>query len=103
MQDSVYDEFAQMLTEAVAAMKVGEGIEEDVVQGPLIDEAALEKVEAHVDDAVANGAKVLTGGKRHAKGRHLFRTNRTGQCEYGDAVQPRRDLRTIGAVATFQN
>ncbi len=72
VQDSVYDEFAQMLTEAVAAMKVGEGIEEDVVQGPLIDEAALEKVEAHVDDAVANGAKVLTGGKRHAKGGTYF-------------------------------
>jgi len=68
VQDSVYDAFAEKLTAEVAAMKVGEGIEEGVAQGPLINQDALEKVEAHVDDAVSKGAKVLTGGKRHERG-----------------------------------
>ena len=68
MQDGVYEAFAEKLTAAVAAMKVGEGTEEGVVQGPLINEAALEKVETHVDDALKGGAKVLTGGKRHERG-----------------------------------
>ena len=68
VQEGVYDAFAEKLTKAVAAMKVGEGTEEGVVQGPLINEAALEKVEAHVEDALKSGAKVLTGGKRHERG-----------------------------------
>jgi len=68
VQDAVYDEFAERLTAEAAAMKVGEGIEEGVAQGPLINEAALEKVEAHVADAMSRGAKVLTGGKRHERG-----------------------------------
>ncbi len=72
VQDGVYDEFAEKLTAAVAAMKVGNGAEEGIVQGPLINEAGLEKVEAHVDDAVSKGAKVTTGGKRHALGGSFF-------------------------------
>jgi len=68
VQDGVYDAFAEKLTKAVAAMKVGEGIEDGVEQGPLINEAALEKVEAHVSDALEHGAKVLTGAKRHERG-----------------------------------
>ena len=72
VQDGIYDEFAEKLTAAVAAMKVGNGAEEGIVQGPLINEAGLEKVEAHVDDAVSKGAKVTTGGKRHALGGSFF-------------------------------
>lgn len=68
VQSGVYEAFAQKLAAQVAALKVGVGTEEGVNQGPLIDAQALEKVEAHVADAVAKGARVLTGGKRHAQG-----------------------------------
>ena len=68
VQDGIYDEFARRLTEASAAMKVGDGLEEGVEQGPIIDDQGLAKVERHVADAIAKGAMVLTGGKRHALG-----------------------------------
>jgi len=72
VQDSVYDEFAQKLGAKVAAMKVGSGLEADVTQGPLIDMKAVEKVEEHIADAVGKGARIVTGGKRHAKGGSFF-------------------------------
>lgn len=68
VQAGIYDEFARKLAEASSRLKVGNGLEEDVVQGPLIDEAALEKVESLVADAVEKGASVATGGERHALG-----------------------------------
>jgi succinate-semialdehyde dehydrogenase / glutarate-semialdehyde dehydrogenase len=68
VQDGIYERFAEKLAAAAAALKVGEGTKEGVVQGPLINEAALAKVEAHVRDAVAQGAKVLTGGAPHVLG-----------------------------------
>lgn len=68
VQDEVYDEFAAKLTQAVGGMKVGNGAEDGVHQGPMIDMAAVEKVEDHVQDAVNRGARVITGGKRHALG-----------------------------------
>jgi succinate-semialdehyde dehydrogenase/glutarate-semialdehyde dehydrogenase len=64
VQDGVYDEFVKKFAAKVAAVKVGNGFEDGVSQGPLIEEAALQKVERHVADAVAKGGKVLTGGKR---------------------------------------
>ena len=72
VQDKVYDAFAAKLAEKVRALKVGPGTEPGVVQGPLINADALAKVEEHVADATANGAKVLVGGKRHALGRTFY-------------------------------
>jgi succinate-semialdehyde dehydrogenase/glutarate-semialdehyde dehydrogenase len=72
VQDSVYDAFAEKFAAAVGRIKVGNGFEGGVTQGPLINEAALEKVEAHIADAVAHGARVLTGGKRHRAGKLFF-------------------------------
>jgi succinate-semialdehyde dehydrogenase/glutarate-semialdehyde dehydrogenase len=72
VQEGVYDKFAQKLSEKVAAMKVGNGIEDGVMQGPMIDMKGVEKVEEHIADAVAKGARVVTGGKRHAKGGTFF-------------------------------
>jgi succinate-semialdehyde dehydrogenase/glutarate-semialdehyde dehydrogenase len=72
VQDSVYEEFAEKLTAKVRALKVGAGTEVGVNQGPLIDAAALEKVAAQVADALAHGARVLTGGKAHALGGTFF-------------------------------
>jgi succinate-semialdehyde dehydrogenase/glutarate-semialdehyde dehydrogenase len=68
----VRDAFAQKLAAAVAGLKVGAGTEEGVTQGPLIDGAGLAKVEELLADAVAQGAKVLCGGKRHARGGTFF-------------------------------
>ncbi|MFK0109026.1 NAD-dependent succinate-semialdehyde dehydrogenase [Streptomyces sp. NPDC091217] len=68
VQDGVYDAFAAKLAEKVAGLAVGDGFEEGVQQGPLIDEEAVAKVEAHVADAVGKGAEVLQGGRRHARG-----------------------------------
>jgi succinate-semialdehyde dehydrogenase / glutarate-semialdehyde dehydrogenase len=68
VQAGVYDAFAKKLAAKASAMKVGEGFEDGVGQGPLIDAQALAKVEEHVADAKAKGATVITGGKRHAKG-----------------------------------
>ncbi len=72
VQNGVYDAFADKLARKVAEMKVGDGQGPDVVQGPLINTAALEKVEAHVKDALEKGAKVLTGGRRHDLGGTFF-------------------------------
>ncbi len=69
VQDGIYDAFAARLSAAVRSqITVGNGLQAGVTQGPLIDAAALAKVEAHVADAVAQGATVLTGGQRHALG-----------------------------------
>jgi len=72
VQAGVYDAFAEKLVAAVKKLKVGNGFESGVLQGPLIDEAAVEKVEEHIEDAVSHGARVLLGGKRHALGQTFF-------------------------------
>ncbi len=68
VQDGVYDAFAEKLAGAVSKLKTGNGFDEGIILGPLIDEAALEKVEEHVADASAKGARILLGGKRHSLG-----------------------------------
>lgn len=73
VQDSVYDTFAEKLGQAVQAqLKVGNGLEAGVSQGPLIDMAAVEKVESHIADAVSKGARIAVGGKRHSLGGSFF-------------------------------
>ncbi|MCF5233593.1 NAD-dependent succinate-semialdehyde dehydrogenase, partial [Pseudomonas sp. PA-5-4H] len=72
IQDSVYDAFTRKLAEAVSAMRVGSALDGDTEQGPLINAAALAKVEAHVGDALEKGAKLLCGGRRHALGGTFF-------------------------------
>ena len=69
---SVYDEFAARLVTAVSALRVGAGLSGPTDQGPLIDERALAKVEAHVADAVAQGARIASGGRRHALGGNFY-------------------------------
>ncbi|WP_018322890.1 NAD-dependent succinate-semialdehyde dehydrogenase [Bradyrhizobium sp. WSM2793] len=72
VQEAIHDTFVEKFANAVAKMKVGDGSEADVVQGPLINQRTLEKVERHVADAVANGAKIVVGGRRHALGRTFY-------------------------------
>ncbi len=72
VQDGVYDAFAAKLTEKVGGFKVGAGTEPGVIIGPLIDEQGLQKVQKHVADALAKGAKVKVGGKAHERGGLFF-------------------------------
>jgi len=72
VQDGVYDEFARRLAEKVAGLKVGAGTEEGVSVGPLIEQAAIDKVRQHVADALDKGARVVAGGKPHARGGLFF-------------------------------
>jgi len=72
VQDKVYEAFAEKFAARVAAMKVGDGMEDGVVQGPLINMDSVEKVERLVEDAVKKGARVVVGGKRHALGHTFF-------------------------------
>ena len=72
VQDSVYEAFAAKLAARVAQLKVGNGLEEGVTQGPLIDAKAVAKIEEHIADAMAKGARLLTGGRSHALGGSFF-------------------------------
>ena len=72
VQDKVYDDFAAKLAAKVNALQVGDGRQAGVTTGPLINADAVAKVEEHIADALAKGAKVLTGGKRHALGGLFF-------------------------------
>ena len=72
VQDGVYEQFAEKLVAAVARLKVGNGQEAGVTQGPLIEEKAVQKVEEHIADALAKGGRLLAGGKRHALGHSFF-------------------------------
>ena len=72
VQDGVYDAFAEKLHAAVAALKVGNGMDEGVTQGPLINADAVRKVRAHISDAVSRGAKLALGGEPHALGGNFF-------------------------------
>ncbi|MDR5758478.1 NAD-dependent succinate-semialdehyde dehydrogenase [Caballeronia sp. LZ035] len=72
VHEKVYDAFAQKLAAAVGKMKVGNGTESGVALGPLINEAAVKKVESHIEDALSKGASLVSGGKRHALGHGFF-------------------------------
>jgi succinate-semialdehyde dehydrogenase/glutarate-semialdehyde dehydrogenase len=96
VHERVYDAFAGKLAAAVSKLKIGRGTETGVTLGPLINEAAVRKVESHIADALAKGASLVTGGKRHALGRGFFEpTVLTG-------VKPNMDVakeETFGPVA----
>lgn len=96
VQDAIYDAFAQKLAAAVAQLNVGEGFAPNVEIGPLISSAALEKVEAHIADALAQGATLLTGGARHALGGQFFQPTVLSRCT--PAMRICRD-ETFGPVA----
>ena len=72
VQDGIYEKFAEKLVAAVGKLKVGNGVESGVTQGPLIEEKAVVKVEQHIADALSKGARLMTGGKRHELGHSFF-------------------------------
>lgn len=96
IQDGVYEAFTAKLAEAVAALRVGRALDGDTEQGPLINAAALAKVEAHVGDALEKGARLLCGGRRHALGGTFFEP--TILTEASDQMQIAAE-ETFGPVA----
>jgi succinate-semialdehyde dehydrogenase/glutarate-semialdehyde dehydrogenase len=80
VQDAIFDAFAEKFAAAVAQLRVGEGFTPGVETGPLITPAALEKVEAHIADALAHGATLLTGGARHTLGGQFFQPTVLSHC-----------------------
>lgn len=96
VQRGVYDLFAEKLSKAVAAMRVGNGLTDDVQQGPLIDEASVAKVEEHIADALSKGARVALGGKRHDLGGTFFQP--TILCDVTPEMLVARE-ETFGPVA----
>jgi succinate-semialdehyde dehydrogenase/glutarate-semialdehyde dehydrogenase len=96
VQSKVYDAFAAKLAEAVEKLRVGDGLKGETDQGPLIDVKALAKVESHIADAKAKGAKVITGGQRHALGGTFYEP--TVLTNVSPAMQLARE-ETFGPVA----
>jgi succinate-semialdehyde dehydrogenase/glutarate-semialdehyde dehydrogenase len=96
VQDGIYDAFAARLGERVARLVVGPGTEPDVVQGPLIDQRAVAKVEGQIADALSKGARVITGGRRHALGGTFFEP--TVLADVTPAMQVARE-ETFGPLA----
>jgi succinate-semialdehyde dehydrogenase/glutarate-semialdehyde dehydrogenase len=96
VQSGIYEEFAAKFAEKARGLKVGDGSEEGVVQGPLINAAGLAKVEAHVADALGKGARVLCGGARHERGGNFFQP--TVLADVTTAMQVARE-ETFGPVA----
>ena len=96
IQSGIYDAFAERFAARVRDMKVGPGTEDGVLQGPLIDAAALAKVESHVADAVALGARLLCGGSRHDQGGNFFQP--TVLADVTPAMRVARE-ETFGPVA----
>ena len=86
VQDRVYDAFAARLADKVRGLSVGNGMEPGVTQGPLIDMNAVRKVESHIADAVAKGARLVAGGKRHSLGGTFFEPTVRGDVTSGMQV-----------------
>ncbi|MFS2137629.1 NAD-dependent succinate-semialdehyde dehydrogenase [Duganella sp. Dugasp56] len=103
VQDGVYDAFARRLSERVAALKVGNGFVAGVQQGPLINAAAVEKVEAHVADAQAKGGRILAGGRRHALGGTFFEPTVIADATAGMLIAHEETFGPVAALFRFHD
>ncbi len=103
VQDTVYDAFAAKLVEAVKALAPAPGLEAGATQGPLIDDRAVEKVEAHVADATAKGARVLTGGRRHGRGGRFFEPTVLGDVTPAMAVAREETFGPVAPLFRFRD
>jgi len=102
VQDGVYDAFAEKLVAAVAALRVGDGLQGATDQGPLIDAKALAKVEEHVADATEKGARVATGGKRHALGGTFFEPTVLLDVDAGMLIAQEETFGPVAPLFRFQ-
>lgn len=103
VQHGIYDEFAHRFALRVGALRVGNGFDRDVQQGPLINPAAVRKVEAHVADARAKGGKILTGGKRHALGATFFEPTVIAQASDDMLIAQEETFGPVAALFRFKD
>jgi succinate-semialdehyde dehydrogenase/glutarate-semialdehyde dehydrogenase len=103
VQDGVFDAFAEKFAAAVARLKVGDGFAPGVDTGPLISAAALAKVEAHIADALAHGATLLTGGARHALGGRFFEPTVLAGCTPDMQVCRSETFGPVAPLIRFQD
>jgi len=101
VQESVADRFTALLEEAISKLVVGSGTVQGVTQGPLINKAALSKIERLVEDAVAKGARLVTGGKRHALGGTFFEPTLLAGCTLAMAVAREEIFGPVATVFSF--
>ncbi len=100
--ESIYDAFVAKLAAGAAQIKVGNGFEAGVVQGPLIDEQAVAKVEEHVADALAKGAKLESGGKKHALGGRFYEPTVLSNVHSGMKIMREETFGPVAAVIKFK-
>ena len=103
VQRGISEAFAAKLATTVARLKVGAGTEEGATQGPLIDDAALKKVEDHLADAIEKGAKLIAGGKRHPRGGTFFEPTILGDCTPDMALAHEETFGPLAALFFFAN
>ncbi|HEY3537648.1 MAG TPA: NAD-dependent succinate-semialdehyde dehydrogenase [Trinickia sp.] len=103
VHERVYDAFTDKLATAVNNLKVGRGTESGVALGPLINEAALEKVESHIADALAKGARLVTGGKRHSLGHGFFEPTVLTDVAAGMAVAKEETFGPLAPLFRFSS
>jgi succinate-semialdehyde dehydrogenase/glutarate-semialdehyde dehydrogenase len=99
---SLYDAFVEKLAAAASKIKVGDGFEQGVLQGPLIDEPAILKVEQHVSDAVGKGARVITGGKKHALGGRFYEPTVLSDVSSNMTIMHEETFGPVAAVVKFE-
>ncbi|HKY81948.1 MAG TPA: NAD-dependent succinate-semialdehyde dehydrogenase [Sphingobium sp.] len=102
VQSGIYDRFAEKLVAAVQALKVGKGTEDGVTQGPLINPGAVTKVEEHIADSLAKGARILTGGKRHPLGGSFFEPTVLADVPASAAVMSEETFGPLAPLVRFE-
>jgi succinate-semialdehyde dehydrogenase/glutarate-semialdehyde dehydrogenase len=103
VQDGVYEAFVSKLAERVRNLKVGYGMDQETVVGPLIDAAAVAKVEEHLEDALAGGGKVLVGGQRHARGGFYFEPTVVAEVKPGMLLAHEETFGPLAGVIRFKD
>jgi succinate-semialdehyde dehydrogenase/glutarate-semialdehyde dehydrogenase len=102
VQDGVFDAFAEKLKTAVEALKVADGMAPGATQGPLINQAAVEKVREHIEDAVSLGARIVTGGKPHSLGGTFFEPTVLADVPHGARIFSEETFGPVAPLFRFQ-
>ena len=103
IQSAVYDKFVHQLADEVSKLKVGNGMDDGVIVGPLIESAAIAKVEEHVNDAIAKGGQILTGGARHALGGNFWQPTVIAEASENMQLAKEETFGPVAACFRFDN
>ncbi len=103
VHEKIYDEFLNKFVDSVGKMKVGDGFDEEIVSGPLIDKSSLEKVKEHVEDAVNNGAKISIGGDLHKLGGNFYLPTILSEVSINSKITYEETFGPVAPVYKFSN